>query len=184
MDHYYDTVQGWFHSHDFYRDMVARCPDGGTMVEVGCWKGRSLSCLLVEAKNSGKRLRIIGVDHWKGSEGEPALLEAAAACDLRTLCNENCKRAGYPFELITSDAAKPPKIGPVDFVFLDASHDYESVRADILAWLPRVKPGGIIAGHDANAGGVAQARTELLGEVNVTRCCCWWKTLDTEAQTA
>lgn len=185
MNHYYQDIQGWFHSHDFYRDMVARCPNGGTMVEVGCWKGRSLSCLLVEAKNSGKRLKIIGVDHWKGSAGEPMLLEGAAACDLRAICEENCKRAGYPFRLITAESSSA-NVGPVDFVFIDAAHDYESVKADILAWLPCVKPGGIIAGHDANSGGVQPARRELLPDATVTHCCCWWKqkSLDTDLQVA
>jgi hypothetical protein len=36
----------------------------------------------------------------------------------------------------------------VDFVYLDAAHDYDSVRADLVAWFPKVAPGGILAGHD------------------------------------
>lgn len=177
MNHYYETVEGWFNSRDFYRDMVARCPDGGTMVEVGCWKGRSLSCLLVEAANSGKQLKIIGVDHWKGSINEPMLLEGAAACDLRAICEGNCRRAGYPFQLITAYSTAA-NVGLVDFVFLDDSHDYESVCAGILAWIKRLKPGGIIAGHDANSSGVPRARKELLPDANVTHCCCWWKEIE------
>jgi len=35
-----------------------------------------------------------------------------------------------------------------DFVFIDADHTYESVKKDILAWYPKVKKGGIIAGHN------------------------------------
>ncbi len=38
--------------------------------------------------------------------------------------------------------------GALDFAYIDAAHDYESVRADIAAWWPKIGPGGILAGHD------------------------------------
>ena len=55
----------------------------------------------------------------------------------------------------------------LDFVFLDADHDYESVKADIAAWLPKVKPGGILAGHDYMCGwpGVDRAVAEAFNAV-------------------
>lgn len=35
-----------------------------------------------------------------------------------------------------------------DMVFVDGEHSYEGCKADIEAWLPLIKPGGIIAVHD------------------------------------
>lgn len=37
-----------------------------------------------------------------------------------------------------------------DLVFIDGDHSYRGAKGDILAWLPNIKPGGIIAVHDFN----------------------------------
>lgn len=37
---------------------------------------------------------------------------------------------------------------PVDMVFIDGDHSYEGCKGDIEAWLPNIKPGGILAVHD------------------------------------
>ena len=37
---------------------------------------------------------------------------------------------------------------PLDFVYIDGDHSYEGIRADLEAWFPLVREGGIIAGHD------------------------------------
>jgi len=36
----------------------------------------------------------------------------------------------------------------LDFVYLDAGHNYDSVIADLEAWRPKVKPGGLLCGDD------------------------------------
>jgi predicted O-methyltransferase YrrM len=36
----------------------------------------------------------------------------------------------------------------LDFVFIDGLHSYENVVEDINLWLPKVKKGGVLAGHD------------------------------------
>jgi hypothetical protein len=36
----------------------------------------------------------------------------------------------------------------LDFVYVDAVHDYEGALRDILDWWPKLKPGGVMAGHD------------------------------------
>ena len=46
------------------------------------------------------------------------------------------------------EVAKTVKDNSLDFVFIDADHSYEAVKADLLAWAPKVRPGGIVSGHD------------------------------------
>ena len=36
----------------------------------------------------------------------------------------------------------------LDFVYIDARHDYDGCLEDIVAWYPKLKKGGLIAGHD------------------------------------
>ncbi len=86
--------------------------------------------------------------------------------------------------LIMSSQEASNRIGDedLDFVFIDASHDYDSVRADILAWDPKIKTGGIIGGHDYNGRGdrkgrfgVKKAVDEIYGDrVNVSPGLVWW----------
>lgn len=77
--------------------------------------------------------------------------------------------------LTSVQAAAEFQPGSLDFVYLDAGHDLKSVRADIAAWYPRIRPGGILAGHDYFDGprhdivyGVAGAVAELCEREGLT----------------
>ena len=53
-----------------------------------------------------------------------------------------------------------------DFIYIDAAHDYQSVKADLMAWWPKLAYGGIMAGHDYNNRhkGVVKAVNEFFGK--------------------
>jgi len=63
----------------------------------------------------------------------------------------------------------------VHMVYIDACHEYDSVHADISAWLPKIKTGGIISGHDYDRKSVQRAVAELIGPVSVTCERTWFK---------
>ena len=54
----------------------------------------------------------------------------------------------------------------LDFVWIDGDHELQAVRDDIRTWLPKVKSGGWIGGHDYTAGpaSVGQAVRELISD--------------------
>ncbi len=56
-----------------------------------------------------------------------------------------------------------------DIVFVDADHLYNSVKEDILTWIPHVKEGGMLAGHDYGGRhrGVKKAVDEIFGLENI-----------------
>jgi len=46
------------------------------------------------------------------------------------------------------DAVKEFKDGELDFVYIDAAHDFDNAMIDVIHWAPKVRAGGIVAGHD------------------------------------
>jgi hypothetical protein len=71
----------------------------------------------------------------------------------------------------------------LDFVFLDGDHRYEAITQDIRAWLPKVRKGGLICGHDFTPGwpGVVQAVQEAAATLDGftdlkvdTKSACWF----------
>lgn len=92
---------------------------------------------------------IISVDAWEVGH-DPAFSDTQVLSD-----NEQCTRdrlAKYPNSVIlkcpSTTAAKmfPPQ--SLDFVYIDADHRFVSVVEDMCAWITRIRPGGILAGHD------------------------------------
>ena len=80
-----------------------------------------------------------------------------------------------PIKMTSIEASKTFEDNSLDFVFLDASHEYEDVKEDILHWLPKIKSGGIFAGHDyAPSWGVYNAVNESLHNVSSSpKEICW-----------
>jgi hypothetical protein len=182
-DHYYQEIDGWFTPGDaqLYVWLVSEAPEGATIVEVGSWKGRSISCLLVEAKNSGKNLRIVGVDGFAGSVDQPNMVHEANCLDLEQLCRQAADRAGYPYEIIRGDSAESAALfDSVWGVFVDASHDAVSVKRDIDAWLPKIVPGGVMAGHDVDEPGVQWAICDRFDNWECRFGRCWQTTVGCE----
>jgi predicted O-methyltransferase YrrM len=52
----------------------------------------------------------------------------------------------------SSDALKEFLDESLDFIFLDANHEFDSVYSDISSWFPKIKKGGIFMGHDWDHG--------------------------------
>jgi hypothetical protein len=56
----------------------------------------------------------------------------------------------------------------LDLVYVDGDHRYEAVVADLKGWTPKVRKGGIIAGHDWSFKAVQKALSEVFGHKEVT----------------
>ena len=141
MDHFYEPIPGWFGYHGFYSSMVARFPSSSRFLEIGTYAGRSFAYLAVEIVNSGKDIELTGIDGFGWTPGE-ASLESFT---------KNMEPVAGRYKILKGNSVELSRTFPdryFDFVFIDANHVYESVKADILAYLPKMKSGGVLAGHD------------------------------------
>jgi hypothetical protein len=168
MPDFYHLTDGedWFTYPELYKAIVRNAPEKAHFVEVGVWKGRSAAFMAVEIINSGKIIQFDLVDTWNGSIEHQPLQE-----DVFEVFNKNIAPVSSYVNIKRMEsilAAPTYKDGSLDFVFIDAAHDYENVKADIKAWLPKVKQGGYLAGHDYPTWpGVTQAVNEIFGEQNI-----------------
>ena len=153
--HFYKEPQfgpeDYFTYASLYTEVANRFPDNSVFVEIGSFKGRSISYLAVELNKLEKyNTQLICVDLWDagGWKDNPGV---AKETDLYTIFLNNIKPVNDMVWVLREDSVKGAeqfKDQSVDFVFIDACHDYECVLADIKAWLPKIKPTGVIAGHD------------------------------------
>ena len=154
MNHFYENITGWTDEGLFsvYSMAVVATPDNGHVVEIGSWKGRSAAYMAVEIINSGKNIKFDCVDPWTGtSDEEHGFDEDYRKKTLFEAFTKNMEPvAGHynAIKLPSVEASKLYEDESLDFVFIDGDHSYEAVQADIKAWLPKVKPGGCLAGHD------------------------------------
>lgn len=127
---------------------AAQAPAGGTIVEVGSYHGKSAVNLAYAAKKSGHGARVVCVDTWRNTT-----IEHAMNVDVFDRFLENT--AQYRDVITTlrgrsADVGKEWDGGPIDVLFIDGDHSFDGVTADIRAWVPHVKPGGLLLFHDSD----------------------------------
>jgi hypothetical protein len=153
MDHYYETIgENWFSYAKFYKDMVEKFPSESLFVELGSWRGRSSVCMLVEIINSGKNIKFDCVDEWKyHPDTQQPVSNQEEFDEIFYEFLNNIQPVNQYIQVVkmsTELASSFYTDNSIDFVFVDAGHSYAGVLNDLKCWYPKLKKGGIIAGHD------------------------------------
>lgn len=128
----------------FYERVARELPDPCRCAEVGVLYGRSILFLAERLRELGKGAELHAVDSWEWAQHPNATKEALKALSMGV-------EGGDAIREHRIDSALGARLFPhawLDLVFIDADHSEEAVLMDIDAWLPRVKPGGLISGHD------------------------------------
>lgn len=147
--HFFQNLEGWFSFPQLYRYAVQSFPYG-KFIEIGTWLGQSAAYMAVEIANSKKNIDFYCVDTWKGSEEHQSDERVKKDELYQTFLKNISPISEYiiPIRLTSEQAASHFKNESLDFIFIDANHEYEEVKKDIEIWYPKLKNGGIFAGHD------------------------------------
>lgn len=110
-------------------------PEMKVIVELGCYAGGATVAM---ANKVAEDAKIYAVDVF-----------AINGSHIREMTVERFKK--YPSITLleqTTNQASAEFFQPIDFLFIDADHQDDSIQADLKNWLPKVKVGGIVAFHD------------------------------------
>ena len=122
---------------------------GGTIVEIGSWKGKSTVCLALGSM-AGSKGKVFAVDPHQGTYD--SFSGQYTALNTEPMFRENIKRAQAddivtPLVMKSEEAAKK-WTDPISLLWIDGAHDYENVNLDFTLWEPHLIPGGVICFHD------------------------------------
>lgn len=172
----YKNIEGWFDFEKIYDRAVLEGNDGDIFVEIGSFLGKSSCYLGQKIKDSGKKIKLFCVDTFTGLENDEAykatfdkygndyskvFLDNVKKCDLSDVI--------IPIQTTSAQASQLFQDQSIKFIYIDANHNYDFIKADIENWYPKLKEDGIIGGHDYAdyAIGVKRAVDEYFGDKTV-----------------
>lgn len=150
-----------------------RLADGvqeGVIVAVGSYRGQTDCALALNA-----HVPVYAIDNRAGSVGEDTPFgDVDRPYWMRNVLELGLGEKLRPINLLSLQVAQV-WTQPIGLLFIDGSHDYESVRDDLNAWLPHVVNGGIVALHDTHMQSIRRAvqeRDDLveIERADITRC--------------
>jgi predicted O-methyltransferase YrrM len=175
-------LQGWRSSHRYLSEAVEETK-AKVVIEIGVWKGSSVATLAQCLKARHSSGVVIAVDTWLGSSehwlrdqwfdhlgnehGRPTMQRQFMA----NMVKSELQDYVVPLPLDSLNAAMVISGNNIvaDVIHLDGAHHYSSVLADLEAWWPLLRPGGILIGDDYDPHwlGVVRAFNEFFGALGI-----------------
>src|SRR5947209_13927034 len=148
LDTLLSDVEGWLERREAWElhAAVTRHPHPPTVVEIGSWKGRSTIALAAGARQR-RGGRVYAVDPHEGIRRLPEL-GTSWEDFVRNLDRAGVSEHVEPLRMRSAEALAHFCFGCVDVLFVDGSHVYRDVLADIDGWTPRLSHGATAAFHD------------------------------------
>lgn len=147
-------------------------PSGARILEFGSYLGAST--VAIGHSILGRGIELYCVDTWHDYRGQGFFDHALAGTtatdyDIYSRFQKNTDFLGEQLRVLkgtTQQFSNFLPTGLFELIFIDAAHDYESVKQDVHIAFRAIKPGGLICGHDYHSDGigVVQAVNELVAD--------------------
>lgn len=185
------AIPGFFDFANLYDHFIRILKPHDTFVEVGTFCGASIIHLARQSQIADLPLTIVAVDNFEWvpdqfpsefrvSQDTPYPLAVDALVHHSPLGAfrhfQETTKTDHLIRTLIADSAEAAKHFPdasIAIAFIDAGPDYVDVLRDLAAWLPKIKPDGILAGHDIDGLGVARAVADILGNRITIVGRCW-----------
>lgn len=154
----YKDINGWFSFESFYTNIATKYLKNNMVIaEVGVFDGKSACFLANYIKSNLLNIKFYAIDHWLLDEDYNRFIQNIHNCGVFNNI--------IPIRHTSEKAVTTFPDSTLDFVFIDGSHDYDSVKKDINMWYSKIKNGGIFGGDDYDPcwPGVIKAVDERFG---------------------
>lgn len=167
MPRHYLNILGHFNFEQVYQDQVTSAPQGDVhFLEIGCYLGKSTIFLAECILESGKSITLHVIDTFEG-EGMSVNEDNFYQKFIANINNANVADVIKVYNRKSDDAVKLFNDNFFDFIYIDGLHTYDAVTSDIVNYLPKLKPGRVLAGHDYQFAPVQSAVNDNLGYDNL-----------------
>jgi hypothetical protein len=129
LQHFYNSIQGWFDFDDIYINAVKNAKNGSHFVEIGAWLGCSTAFMAVEIANSGKKIKFDVIDTWIGSTAKVEQDSYQSTLD---------KYNGDIYEIFNKnmvDGGVRDYVNPIKTTSMQACKNYENESLDFVFWM-------------------------------------------------
>eukprot|EP01062_Namystynia_karyoxenos_P053099 TRINITY_DN42856_c0_g1_i1.p1 TRINITY_DN42856_c0_g1~~TRINITY_DN42856_c0_g1_i1.p1 ORF type:complete len:346 (+),score=80.22 TRINITY_DN42856_c0_g1_i1:74-1111(+) len=124
-------------------------PRNATVVEVGTCDGWGAVTIASAIAAAGSGARLLSVDLYDtGKSARKGWCATKERWEARML-EWGLQDIARPLCCSSEEVAAATPLGSVDAVFIDAEHTFRAVYADVSLWWPRLRPDGLMLGHDA-----------------------------------
>jgi len=159
------------------RDLIADLPNNFVMAEIGCYAGEATTFFAVKAS------KIYAIDPWEDYTDKSTLISSAQGYE--NIINMNGVEEEFDKVMaIHPNIVKLKGLSNLivkeipdcflDVVYVDGNHSYNNVLEDIRLWIPKLKPDGIISGHDYGFYDIMEAMRKTIGTPHKTYADCSW----------